>query len=162
MSQFYVNSTGGGGGGLTPADVLASDTVDNDSEGIRAVISGDTVTIELTNRISVPSSTTGAVTESATIFTPVDDSGFTYRVLISGYDAINDETTGGELIGIGRKSAGAVTIIADNDVFSDGDTGLAATDWDILANGADVDIQFLGVAGRTIAWRALFEYIQTP
>jgi hypothetical protein len=180
LSQYFVTTESGPSppdvpttfqtedGDAVPAlnilNLLTDSTIDNFDDGITNDGSGNTVTHYLTNR-TVQTATTsdgGGQSQSVTLFTPVDDKGFTYRVLVNGYDATNNETAGGELIGMGRKEAGAVTVISDNDVFSDSDAGLASADWNIVANGADVDMDFTGVAGRSIVWKVLFEYIQSP
>lgn len=179
MSQFFKAFQSGSSptiptsfitddGTAVPADnelnILGDDTTENNVNGITTTGSGDTVTVLLTNRVSLTAITSdgGGQTQSVTLVTPDNDTGFTFRVLVNAYDATNNETAGGELIGMGRKEVGSVTIIAENDVFSDSDLALAATEWDIIANGGDVDIQVVGVAGRTIVWRCLYEYIQSP
>lgn len=143
-------------------NVFTNDTTQNDDNGIQSTASGSTVFIELTNRnvVTAVTSDGGGQSINVPVFTPVNGSAFTFRVLVTGYDGINVEMTGGELIGIARKSGGVVTIILTNDTFDESDPGLAAADYDVVASGADVDVQFIGVGTRTIVWKALFEYVQ--
>ncbi len=183
MSQFFVKSTSGGGGGgdvntLTGDDaivvgpdgsgninVIGGTSTVNNTKGITVL--GDagtfTETFTLTNRVSVSTVTSDGAgqTQNVTLFTPTNATSISWRALISGYDSL-DLTAGGEMIGISRKSGGLVVVVGSNDIFEDSDAALATADYDILASGADLIIRFVGVAGRTISWRALFEYTQAP
>ena len=115
MSQFFKAFQSGSSptiptsfitddGTATPADnelnILGDSTTENNVDGITTTGSVDTVTILLTNRISATTTTSDGAgqTQSITLVTPDNDTGFTFRVLVNGYDATNNETTGGELI----------------------------------------------------------------
>lgn len=180
MSQVYKNSGSSGpvpptvatsyvtdSGIAIPAanvlNVLTSDTTVNDDDGIISTGSANTVTVLLTNRAKVTATTSdgGGQTQTVTIFTPLVSSAITFVVSVTGYDSANNEVAGGELVGIGRRSAGGVTVVVGtNDTFDETDSGLMASDWDIVTNGTAIQAQFVGVAGRTINWSAVLIYDQ--
>jgi|ERR1051326_968097 hypothetical protein len=143
-------------------NVFSNNTTANNANGIETIASGDTLTIELTNRISVTATTSdgGGQTQTVSLFTPTNATSVTFKALVSGYDTANDKAIGGEQIGLARKSAGVVTVVGTNDTFDEADALLAAADWNVISGGANLQMQFVGVAGESIAWRATFEYIQ--
>jgi len=143
------------------------DSVENNDNGIMTRANPDlsnNLEVILTNRISVSSTTSdgGGQTQSVTLMTPTNATGLNFECTFVGYDAINDEVAGGDQEGISRKSGGVVTIVGLNDSFDQSDAGLNAVDWNVIASGGDIQAQFVGVAGRTIVWRATFTYDQTP
>lgn len=152
---------------LNILNVFGSDTTANDDDGIRTDGSSgsNTLTVQLTNRIRVTATTSdgGGQTQTVTIFTPTVSTAITFVVSVTGYDATNNEVAGGELVGIARRSGGGVTVVVGtNDTFDESDAGLTASDWDIVTDGTLIQAQFIGVAGRSIAWSAVFIYNQSP
>lgn len=148
-------------------NLLGADTTANDADGIRTQGSsgGDDLTVQLTNRTSVAVTTSDGAgqTQTSTLFTPTSATGITFTLVVTGYDASNNEVAGGELIGIARRSGGGVTVVVGtNDTFDESDAGLAATDWDVVTDGTLIQATFTGVAGRSIAWSAVFIYNQAP
>lgn len=146
-------------------NVLGNDITTNNVNGIRTDGSSgsNTLTVQLTNRTRVAATTSDGAgqTQTITVFTPIASSAITFVVSITGYDAANNEVAGGELVGIARISAGgAVVVVGTNDTFGESDPALAATDWDVVTNGTVIQMQFTGIAGRTISWGAVFIYNQ--
>lgn len=145
-------------------NVFSRDTTANNNNGIQTVADPNgtaNLYVEITNRNRVTSTTSDGAgqTQTVTIFTPVVASAITFVVSVAGYDSANNEMTGGELVGIARRSAGGVTVVVGtNDTFTETDAGLVASDYDIVTNGTLIQIQFIGVAGRTINWSAVFIY----
>lgn len=181
MSQLYKNSTGvappGTVGQLTPdtggvvtpvgnnIDVFSANVITNNTLGIQTANGGaGELDIRLTNRVSVSTTTSDGAgqVQTITVLTTSNSTAVTFYVFFVGIDVPNNVATGSETIGICRTSAGTVTIIGINDVFSEEDAALAATSYQIIASGADLQLQFTGIAGRTINWRAVFEYVQAP
>ena len=65
--------------------------------------------------------------------------------------------------GVAKRSAGGTTAITGtNDTLDEADAGLITADWDIVTDGTLIQAQFVGVAGRSISWSAVFIYDQTP
>jgi hypothetical protein len=121
--------------------------------------------IVLSNRIVVTATTSDGAgqTQTVNLFTPVDGKTISFSMLVTGFDgAPNNLGIGGELIGIARRVGGTLTVIGTNDTFKEADAAILAADWDVIDTASPVlQAQFVGVAGRTITWKALFEYIQT-
>lgn len=147
--------------------VNAIDSIENNDNGIIAkggVVGTGTsnkVDIALTNRTKVTSTTSDGAgqTKTVNIFTPAVSTGITFIVSVTGYDSANNEIAGGEIIGLATTSSlGVVLIVGSNDTFDDASAGLAATDWNIVTDGTQIQIEFVGIAGRTINWSAIFTY----
>ena len=185
MSQFYQGVTSGSLPPSVPTsftaddstiavpvagnlNVFSRDTIDDNVNGIQTTVDPNgsaNLYVELTNRITVTATTSDGAgqTQTVSIFTPPVSTGITFTVSIIGYDSINNEVSGGELIGIARNSSiGTVAVIGTNDTFDESDAGLVTTDWDIVTNGTMIQIQFVGVAGRSVSWNAVFSYNKTP
>lgn len=186
MSQIYKSLTSGpvppavptsfvtqDGTAVPAANVLivnAFDSIQNNDNGIitkGGVVGTGTsneVDVVLTNRIKVTTTTSDGAGQSqtVTIMTPQVSSGITFVVSITGYDSANNAIAGGELIGIAKRSAGGTTtVVGTNDTFEDSDASLVTADWDIITNGTLIQIQFVGVAGLSISWSAVFLYDQS-
>lgn len=181
MSQIFKPLTSGGpippnipttfttdDGNAVPAanilNVLGDDTIANDTDGLSTSGSGNTVTVLLTNRVSISSTTSDGAgqTQNVVIMTPSTGTSITFRCLVSAYDALNDVAAGGEQIGLVRTLAGVVTVVGTNDSFDESDAALAAVDWNVISSSPTLTMEFVGIAGRTLNWRALFEYTQAP
>lgn len=150
---------------LNVLNVNGLDSIENDTDGIftRADPNlSNNLQVILSNRISVTATTTDATPALVTVMTPATATSVTFRVLITAYDSANDEATGGELLGLARALGGVATVVGTNDAFDEADAPLAAVDWDIVATGADLQVSFTGIVGRTLEWRALFDYTQAP
>lgn len=147
-------------------NVFSRDTVDDNANGIQTTADpngSDNLYVELTNRIRVTATTSDGAgqTQTVTIFTPPLSSAITFVVSITGYDSANNELSGGELVGVARRSgAGTTVVVGTNDTFEESDAGLTTTDYDVVTNGTLIQMEFVGVAGRTINWSAVFIYDQ--
>lgn len=150
--------------------VNGEESIENNNNGIitkGGVVGTGTqneVDIVLTNRISVSATTSdgGSQTQNVTLMTPTTATSISFRVLITGYDSANNIAIGGEQIGLVRTLAGTVTVVGTNDTFDESDAALNAADWNVISTSPTLSMQFVGVAGHSIAWRALFEYTQAP
>lgn len=138
----------------------------NNNNGIRTDGSsgGNTLTIQLTNRVQATATTSdgGGQTQNVTLIAPANATAVTFKVTVVGYDSANNLAVGGEQIGLARTTAGAPVVVGTNDTFDEADVAIGAADWNVIASGANLVMQFVGVAGHSIAWRALFEYTQVP
>lgn len=184
MSQFFQGVTAGSlppvvstsyptdDGTAIPAsnilNVNGLDSIENNSNGILTRASpnlSNNLQIILSNRIRVTATTSDGAgqTQTITVMTPAVSTGVTFVVSITGYDSTNNAIAGGELVGIAKRSSGGTTsIVGTNDTFDEADSGLNTADWDIVTDGTNLQAQFVGVAGRSIAWSAVFIYDQSP
>ncbi len=148
-------------------NVPGGNTIDNNNDGIQTDGSSgsNTLTIQLSNRICLTTTTSDGLgqTQTLALMTTTNGTAQTFRALISGIDVSNNVSTGAETLGSSRNSAGLCTVIGTNDVFLEEDAALGATDYVIQSTGGlGLEIVFTGIAGRTINWKIVFEYIQTP
>ncbi len=187
MSQIIKTLTSGGplpptiptsfvtqdGTAVPAANILivnGFDSIENNENGIitKGGVAGtgtaNEVDVILTNRISVTATTSDGLgqTQTVTLMTPTNATALNFECIFIGYDAINNEGCGGDQQGLSRKSGGVVTIIGTSDSLDQSDAGLTTVDWNVIASGANLSAEFVGVAGRTITWTATFSYDQTP
>lgn len=174
MSQFYQGVTAGvlppsvptsfqtDSGTATPAaNILNVVTPGSGTQGIATSGSGNTITITVSGFVSGTGTTIGATTADLITVTPTDLKGFSIQSLVSGYDLVNNQTIGGELLGVGRKN-GTVTIIGTPDKTAEADAALSTGSYDLVASGATFIVRVTGVAGRTISWGARLNYVSSP
>ena len=183
MSQFFINSAGStppptvatsyildDGTAIPELNILnvnAIDSIENNNNGIFTRANpnlSNNAEIILTNRILVTATTSdgGGQTQNIILMSPTDETAVTFKCGFIGYDSTNNQAAGGSQEGIARKSAGVATVVGVNDSSDQSDAGLVAVDWNVIAIGANLVAQFVGVAGRTITWTACFTYNQTP
>lgn len=147
-------------------NVVGGITTTNNTKGIQTDGSsgGNTETIQLTNRANVTATTSDGAgqTQNVILMTPTNNTSISFRILITAYDAVDNTAIGGEQIGLARTTANVVTIVGTNDTFDESDVSLNTSDWNVIGSGANLVMQFIGVAGKTIVWRSLFEYTQAP
>lgn len=147
-------------------DVFGGTVTTNNTKGVQTDGSSGSniLTVQLTNRANVTGTTSdgGGQTQNVLLLTPTNNTAITFTAIITGFDSANNVAIGGEQIGLARTSAGTVTVVGLNDTFDESDAALNTADWNVVASGGNLNMQFIGVAGRTITWRALFQYIQVP
>lgn len=180
MSQAGIINIAGGGGGGAPIQTLTGDTggavpptannifviggdsIENNDNGI--IVAGNagtsTEVFTLTNRIVVTGTTINLQTTTVTLFTPTNATAFTYKAFITGRETTSGDCAGGSIEGLAKKSAGAVTVVGDSDTLDEEELSLVGVDWNIVASGADLVIQFIGIGGTTINWKCTFTYQQ--
>lgn len=187
MSQIIKTLTSGGpipptiptsfvtdnGTAVPAANVLivhGNQSTENNTNGIIAkggVVGTGTsneVDVVLTNRAVATATTSdgGGQTQTVVLFTPSTATSLSFRMLVTGYDSVNNIAIGGEQIGLVRTLGGVVTIVGTNDTFDESDAALNTADWNVVSTSPSLSMQFVGVAGHSITWRALFEYTQAP
>ena len=145
-------------------NILGGETSENNDNGIETTGSGDTVTILLTNRVTISATTSDGAgqNQTVTLFTPINNKAITFKALVAGYDLADDAAIGGEQIGLARKSAGVAVVVGTNDTFDESDAALNGADWNVVSSGGDLAFQFIGIAGLTINWKVVLDYIQVP
>lgn len=148
------------------------DSIENNDNGVitKGGVVGTGTANELdviiTNRIVITNTTTNLQTVTTTLFTPTNATAYTYKAFIVGYDTVGGFCAGGSIEGLMRKAAGVITIVGDSDTLDESDAALeppinaTSVDWNIIASGGDLVVQFIGVAGATINWKCLFTFIQ--
>lgn len=123
------------------------------ANGITTTGSASTVTVGFT---TATSSTAGGGVSTVVIDNNVTDNATTtYQILIDGFDSGLNEGVGGQIIGTVRKNSGVVTVSGTPDIIKNGEPNAYNAQYDLVASGGDVAIQFTGALGTNIAWNAI-------
>lgn len=141
-------------------NLLADDTTADNTNGIQTVASGNTVTVELTNRFYATGETIGAVTDDLITFDlGVSSAVVAFRFQIASRDS--DSTNGAGYNITSTFKTDGVTATRINTPFSeeDEDTSLEAASINMVASGNDAILRVTGVAGEQISWACVGEYL---
>lgn len=159
MSQFQMSQKN-----QTPAvnAVLATDSTDNVAEGLQAVVSGDTTTIELTNRYRGTLQTTDATPDDI-ITIPLGATAGVYIVDVDvvAFNTTDSEGAGYNLFGTVRTDTADSTLCGTPDKVVNEESGMTSADANIVAGGVadnNLYIRVTGIAAKTIEWNAVARY----
>lgn len=140
-------------------NVLGSDTTVNDDDGIRVIGSGNTVTVQLTNRATGTATTNDATPTTALTFSLGATPGVYY--VEGNITAFNSTDTAGGVYNFvsGFRTTGvAATEIGTEFKDSFEEAAMAASDFNVVASGNDIIIEVEGIAAKTINWNVSLTY----
>jgi hypothetical protein len=153
-------------GVATPAanvlNILGGTTTTIDTDGIRTTGSGNTVTVQLTNRFGGTGSTVGATTADVAISLGATPGVYTFDIQIAGFDSTAGEGVGYAIFGTVRTDGAAATVIGTPDKISNEDSApvdLRPADANLIASANTAVVRVTGVAARTISWRVLGTFV---
>jgi hypothetical protein len=176
MSQIYRSSTAGPPPPDVPDQFTADDATvavpaannlnvfggssnSDNQEGIRTTASGDTLVVELTNRMQGTGSTSGAVTND--LFTvalgPIPGV-FTFEGKVAGFDSANNDGVGYNVFGTVKTNGASASIIGTQDKITNEDIALIDADVNLVVSGNNIILRVTGVTGKNINWDSLFNY----
>lgn len=177
MSQAGIISTSGGpappavatsyvtdSGTAVPAanilDVFGGTSTANNPNGIATSGATNIETISLTNRIRGTGTIVGAVTGDLITFN-LGASPAVYRFTydVTGRDTGNGNGVGYSLWASLRTDGATATLIQNPFDDADEDASLILANIDVIASGNNMILRATGVAGRTISYVALANYI---
>lgn len=180
MSQIYKPGTGSGpipptvptsfvtdvnSPAIPAANILnevGGATTANNTNGIRTDGSsgGNTLTIQLTNRVSGTATVVGAVTGNIVTFA-LGGAAAVYRFnfLVAGRDTATGDGVGYTVDGSVRTNGAAATLIATPFIDADEDASLTTALLTVVVSGNNVILQATGVAGETINYNAVGYYV---
>lgn len=143
-------------------NVLGGATTADDPQGIRTDGSSgsNTLTVQLTNRVSGTGTTIGAV--NATLFTlnlGATAASYMFEINVTGFDTATPSATGYWFVATARTTGAAATVVGTNEVFNE-DAALGLSDVDMTAAGNIVSFIVTGVAGLTLNWNAVGTYVR--
>jgi hypothetical protein len=181
MSQFYIQDTSGSG--PVPPEVATSydldtgtaipsgnilnvngDSISTDSvNGIQTVANpnlSQNLEIALTNRLVGTASSVNASVEDIITFTlGATDLVYRFWFYIAGRDTATGDGVGYTIEGSVRTDGAAATVISVPNQDNDEDASLILATADLVASGNDIILQVTGVAGQTISYRAVGNYL---
>ncbi len=179
MSQFYQGTTSGSlppsvptsfvtdNGTVIPAanvvNVNGGSTTASNDNGIEAIANpnlSNNLEILLTNRLTGTATSTNASVESLVTFA-LGASVATYRVSfdVAGRDTVSGDGVGYTLWGTVKTNGAAASIISSPFIDNDEDASLLGADITLIASGNNVILTVTGVAGRTINYKAVGQYV---
>lgn len=151
-------------GVATPAaniiNVFGGDTTDDNILGLQTTGAGNTITIELTNRLRGQAGTLGAGTLDLVTF-PLGavPGGYEIEFKIVGYAPLATGSIGGYLRGTITTDGATAGVVEIPDKIIDVDPSIALADFDLVVSGNSAIVQVTGVAGQGINWLAIGEYL---
>lgn len=179
MSQFYIGLTEGAlppsvptsfvtdSGTVIPAanivNVNGGSTTANNDDGIQAIANPDlsnNLEILLTNRLTGTATSTNGSVENLVTFA-LGASVATYRITfdVSGRDTVSGDGVGYTLWGTVKTNGAAASIISSPFIDNDEDASLLGADITLIASGNNAILRVTGVAGRTINYKAVGQYV---
>lgn len=142
-------------------NVFGNDSTVNNANGIQTDGSsgGNTLTVQLTNRLQGTTTTVGAVTGDAITFALGATPGtYAIEVRVAGFEATTPAGVGYSLFGSIRTTGAAGSIIGTVDRINNEDPALVTANATIIASANNAIIQVTGVAGLTLNWSAVGLY----
>lgn len=149
----------------TPADnnlnVFSADVDANNLNGIRSVASGSTVTYQLTNRITGTATTTDGITP-VTIYSfslGATPGTYTFLIRIAAFNSTDALGAGYTSFAIVRTTGAAGTVLGSSVGIADEEGAMTTV---LVANqvtGNNYELVATGLAGKTINYVAVTEYV---
>lgn len=174
MSQAGLNNTSGGGGGVpsnvatsyvtdngiaVPAlnilNVLANDTSNDDDDGITAIGSGNTVTIQLTNRVQGGATTTDSTPTTIITFPATSAGTYIFEVKASAFNVTDTLGSGYSLFGTARSNGTDTFLVGTPDKIVNEEVGMSSCDFSMTVGGlgnTNIIFQVTGLVGKNINW----------
>lgn len=142
-------------------NILGDETSDYNISGIQTDggSGSDTVTVQLTNRISGGGSTTDGSTFDAVTFTlPASEGVYVFEILVAAYDQTTPSGGGWSLFGAVFTDGVTATLCDTVDKVVNAQVALNDADATLSTSGNDVIVQVTGVVGLDITWSAYGTY----
>lgn len=141
---------------------IGGSTSVNNNNGIQTDGSsgGNTLTVQLTNRITGAITTTDATPTTLVSFalgaTPAV---FTFDVQIACFN-VTDVNGDGYFISGSTRTDGATATLCGNPDKIENEEVMDTANADMIVSGNNMVIQAIGIAGKTHRWRAVITYVQ--
>ena len=142
-------------------NVLGADTTANDVDGIITTGAGNTVSVTLTNRIPGAATTTDAVTPQTLYTFPMGATPGTYTffVRIAAYNTTDALGAGYTSFAIVRTTGAAGTLLGATVAIADEEGAMSGVLVTNNVSGNNYVLEATGLAGKTINYVALTEYV---
>lgn len=173
MSQIYLPSSSTpppsvattyneDSGSATPAlnilNVLGNDTSDNNVNGIQTLGSGNTVTIQLTNRLQGTGQTGGIGSVDIITFTPSVVGTYSIEYRTAAYNITSLLGAGYSMFGAIRYDGSDSNICDTFDEIVNEEGLMASVNIEVVTAGASVILRATGYAAQTINWSSVGIY----
>ena len=159
VATSYVEDSGTAIPALNILKVLANETNVNNDNGIQTVGSGNTVTVQLTNRITGAVTTTNA-TPTTVVSLSLGAVAGTYYVTgdIVAYNVTDAAGAAYSFSGAATTDGATATELGsdEKDIFEA--AAMITCDFNIGVTGNTAYLEVIGIAGKTIDWSCLLTY----
>lgn len=148
-------------------NVLARDTPADNDNGIQTAASGNTVYVELTNRVQTGASTVGAGNTDITLvdFSIAPFSGgagtYTFEFRVAAYESTNPAGAVYKIYGGVISDGTTPTLIGTPDKILMEDAALVGSDANLVVSGNELVLRVTGLAGLTIQWDTVGNYTRS-
>lgn len=148
-------------------NVLARDTQADNDNGIQTSASGNTVYVELTNRVQTGASTVGAGNTDITLvdFSIAPFSGgagtYTFEFRVAAYESSNPAGAVYKIYGGVLSDGTTPTLIGTPDKILMEDAALVGSDANLVVSGNELVLRVTGLAGLTIQWDTVGNYTRS-
>ena len=144
-------------------NVLGNDTTDDDPDGIRTDGSSgsNTLTVQLTNRLTGTGTSINAATSDIVTFalSVAGATSYRFNFYVVGRDTATGDTVGYSVDGTAKTTGAAASMVATPFIDNDEDASLVTADIDLIALGNNIILRATGVAGQTITYKAVGLYM---
>jgi hypothetical protein len=134
----------------------------NNANGIQTDGSsgGNTLTVELTNRVQGTVTTADATPTTLTTFALGAVPGvYNFDIQIAGYDLTDVAGIGFFISGSVRTTGAAAILVGTPDKIVNDEAATVTCDANLIVSGNNAIVQVTGIAAKTIDWRSLSQYI---
>lgn len=141
---------------------IGGSTSINNNNGIQTDGSsgGNTLTVQLTNRITGAVTTTDATPTALVSFSlGATPAVFTFDVQIACFN-VTDVNGDGYFISGSTRTDGATATLCGNPDKIENEEVMDTANADMIVSGNNMVIQAIGIAGKTHRWRAVITYVQ--
>lgn len=161
VATSYVTDSGTATPAANVLNVVGSTTTNNNTNGIQTLGSGNTVTAQLTNRIVGTGTTTDGVTPVLlySFNLGATPGSYTFFSRIAAYDLT--DSLGASYAGFSgvRTTGASATLLGSNVSLSNEEGLLVGVDLESSVSGNSYSLTATGVAGKTIHFVAITEYV---
>lgn len=172
MSQFFVNSSSGGGAGGTTqfnedtgtATPVAGVINVLGGDGITTTGSGNTITISIQNA-TVDTVVTKDATSQTQILSTVDCSAVgTYFITtqLSAFESTVPGAVGGQLYTTVISDGVTATVVDDTDSVDHRSASMLTVSFSVVTAGTNANVTVVGIGGTTINWGGITVYVYIP
>lgn len=178
MSQFFISSTAAppppqvatsfvtdiGGPAVPVANVLnvpGGTSTSNNINGIQTLGSGNTLTIQLTNRIIGSGTTTDGVTPVTLFSFPMGavPGTYSFTIHLAVFDVTDSIGAGYSVIDVVRTTGAAGVLIGGNIASSEEEGALTNLSFSSIISGNNFVVEVIGLAGKTINYVSITDYV---
>lgn len=143
-------------------NVLGNDTTVDDPDGIRTDGSSgsNTLTVQLTNRLTGTGTSVNAATSDIITFSlGAIVASYRFNFDVIGRDTTTGDSVGYSVDGTAKTNGAAASLVATPFIDNDEDASLVTADMDLIASGNNIILRATGVAGQTITYKAVGLYV---